>query len=174
MFSVGEAVVSVSNSISERPETKNNYECDYCGRTYARKWSLVMHITGVHDNGRYPCMFCPNKFDTYFLRSSHVQKFHYVKLQERIDMDENRKKKKFSQRGKGPGNINFVCCAEEGCERIFTRFENFFIHYDTFHKGMKFVCPVCTKPFLSNKAFSYHIERYHDMDAPVGWHGQLK
>ena len=54
------------------------FECQYCGKKLATKWSWQVHIADMHENSSesFTCKFCEKVFKTRNTLSNHKSLYH--------------------------------------------------------------------------------------------------
>ncbi|KOB67438.1 Uncharacterized protein OBRU01_19814 [Operophtera brumata] len=120
---------------------QNNFEyyCDYCDRSFTRKYNLQTHIENCHINTSCSCEICDYKFGSPAGLQLHLSRGH----------------NRFSQ----PSPECDIC------GRIFTRKQNITSHMITVHLqgvGPEIRCIVCHKIFTTERNLKRHMKLLHN------------
>ncbi len=116
---------------------KLNYkqDCPICGKAFASKQCLKMHINRVHNNEKsFKCTECEDRF--FFSKAAmeiHRNTIHY--------------------------DLKFECdiCGQKLKSKNYLR-----VHKQTVHEGDKSKCDLCSKEFSSCSNFRRHMNTVHD------------
>ncbi|XP_013187860.2 zinc finger protein 845 [Amyelois transitella] len=117
----------------------SDYVCDYCSRSFTRKYNLQTHIENCHLNSSCYCEICHLTFGSPSGLSLHLYRGH----------------NRFSQ--------PYPEC--DLCGRIFTRKQNIVSHMMTVHLqglGAEIKCQFCQKVFTTERNLKRHINVLHN------------
>ena len=165
--------------MSDTEVKKVRYECDICGKDYAKSNDMKFHVKWVHDGDKskestckicgnsfskkknYDCRFCNKLFATPIRLSGHINKMHVVG---------NKKKKRDicgKEFSKLESHIYFVHTKKDKleckfCKNMFASRVSLRIHTKNFHeKDKNFICEICDKEFKCQSDLTQHKERHH-------------
>ncbi|KAM3955254.1 uncharacterized protein ACR2FA_010859 [Aphomia sociella] len=115
-----------------------DYICDYCSRSFTRKYNLQNHIENCHMKCVNYCEVCDQRFSNSSWLQLHLSRGHNRHDQPHPECDI--------------------------CGRIFTRKQNIISHMITVHmQGFSdFKCKLCIKIFSSKRNLRRHIRQIHD------------
>nr|XP_049695728.1 zinc finger protein 43-like [Helicoverpa armigera] len=118
-----------------------DFVCDYCSRTFTRKYNLQTHIENCHINSSCQCEICGQNFGSPAGLLQHLGRGH----------------NSYSQ--------PFPEC--DLCGRIFTRKQNIVSHMITVHLqglGYAIKCRLCEKTFTTERNLKRHMNQLHNPD----------
>lgn len=125
--------------LSEISPNTMDYVCDYCSRSFTRKYNLQTHIENCHLNSSCYCDICDQRFGSPAGLQLHLSRGH----------------NRFGQ--------SFPEC--DLCGRIFTRKQNITSHMITVHlQGSRqdIRCNLCNKTFTTDRNLKRHINQLHN------------
>ncbi|XP_014368415.2 zinc finger protein 729 [Papilio machaon] len=123
-------------------QNPTHYVCDYCSRTFTRKYNLQTHIENYHMNSSCYCEICDQRFGSPAGLQLHLSRGH----------------NRFGQA--------FPEC--DICGRIFTRKQNITSHMITVHlqSGRPDIrCHLCEKTFTTERNLKRHKNQLHNPNA---------
>lgn len=117
-----------------------DYICDYCSRSFTRKYNLQTHIENCHLNLTCHCEICDQDFGSPTGLFLHLN------------------------RGHNSSGQPFPEC--DICGRVFTRRQNIISHMETVHllNNSYFPCHICNKTFTTARNMKRHMKVLHDPD----------
>ncbi|XP_072946981.1 uncharacterized protein [Epargyreus clarus] len=133
---ISKAILEVGNDKTQSP---TEFICNYCSRSFTRKYNIVNHIQNFHMNTSCYCEICEQKFGSPAGLQLHLNKGH--------------------NRYKQP---NPEC---DVCGKIFTRKANIIPHLATMHDiGVvpSLACNVCSKTFTTERNLKRHVLKLHN------------
>ena len=147
-------------NICQGSTTRPKFSCAECGKHFAAKNTLRMHITGIHLNQGEWCNYC-EKIVSFGNLKRHIKEKH------------QKVKKPCPECGKEYGMSNLSHhiravhkrenkqCPAPGCGRFFSR-SNISTHIKSFHADLKKVCDICNEE-LSYDLYSDHRLQRHNL-----------
>ena len=57
------------------------YNCEYCGKMFPYRQSMVFHVESVHKGIRYNCEYCSNTYTQLVHLKTHMRGSHGVEYQ---------------------------------------------------------------------------------------------
>ena len=151
-------------NICQGSTTRAKFTCAECGKHFAARNTLRMHITGIHLNQGELCNFC-DKIVSFSNLRRHINEKH------------EKLKKPCPECGKEYGMSNLSHhiravhkrenkqCPAPGCGRFFSR-SNFSTHVKSFHGHLKKVCDICNEE-VSYDLYSEHRLRKHNLSGKM-------
>ena len=115
-------------------------DCPICGKTFASKPGLKIHIDRIHNNEkRFKCTECVRSFFSKAEMEFHRNTMHY--------------------------DLKFECdiCGQKVKSKNYLR-----VHKQTVHEGDKSKCDLCSKEFSSYSNFRRHMNTVHDQQQSYG------
>ena len=118
-------------------QNENEFQCDKCDKSFARKVLLKKHIDFVHEGIlNYKCELCTKAFE-----SASTLKRHIMSVHERVKHN----------------------C--EICGKSFTQMYYLKLHHTKEHQEEELIyhmCNTCNKEFYSTSALAAHVQRVHE------------
>ena len=126
---------------------KSLYPCTHCPREFYDPTALGIHEDKLHNDGtgQYVCQECGMRFHHCAGVEYHVKQFHNVSA--RVDAQVQKCKLK---------------CTVVGCGATFDRIGERQAHLFAAHQDQIKYCPVCKRPFTTEKHLFAHIKMTHD------------
>ena len=126
----------LSTSKENHTHTHNNFECQYCSKTFTQKISLVRHIR-IHTGEKpFKCQYCSKSFSQKSNLKTHIR----------------------IHTGEKPFKCTF-------CDESFARKDYLTKHIQTHAKNKPFKCTFCDKSFGQKSNLKTHI-RIHTGERP--------
>ncbi|XP_050360052.1 zinc finger protein 91-like [Nymphalis io] len=122
-------------------QSHTDYVCDYCARSFTRKYNLQTHIENCHLNSSCYCDICNQRFGSPAGLQLHLSRGH-------------------NRFGQGLPECDI-------CGRIFTRKQNITSHMITVHLqgGRQDIrCKICNKTFTTDRNLKRHVNQLHNPD----------
>ncbi|XP_064293007.1 zinc finger protein 845-like [Plodia interpunctella] len=143
-----------------------DFVCDYCSRTFTRKYNLQTHIQNCHLNSSCYCEICHMTFGSPSGLGLHLYRGHNRFDQPYPECDIcgrifTRKQNIVSHmmtvhlQGLGPQ----IKC--QLCQKIFTTERNLKRHINVLHNTVSISCGVCQKVFKERKRLNEHMHSHN-------------
>ena len=114
-------------------DTKPNFKCDQCDRSYPKKNTLNVHKKRDHENVRYECKECNKVITSKHMLRKHLKLKHGHMLQ-------------------------FDC---KRCDKSFASKSNLTEHIKRYHENDYYKCDQCGKVYKGKVNLEFHINRQH-------------
>jgi KRAB domain-containing zinc finger protein len=142
-------------------------QCQLCKKGFVGKWSLKLHIKGVHENIKFQCQQCDKNFSYLNCLNRHSRQMH----EKIIPFLCHLCKKSFADKAilkhhiqKVHENIKYHC---QKCEKHFSQKCNLKRHVKIVHENIKpFHCQQCDKKFSQKISLQRHIKSAHENMEP--------
>ena len=71
-----ECVLNKSRNKKKQPKGKGVFECGICGKKFAYKVNLKVHINAVHMVRKYSCKYCGKTYSRLQTLKGHIKVYH--------------------------------------------------------------------------------------------------
>ena len=145
---------------------KEIYNCEFCGKTFLKRFNFKLHIKKVHENDPseiYTCTHCNKKFGYKWSMLNHVKNEHENSKQHICEIcgmafnySQALKKHKLQIHEK---NRSDPC---EFCNKTFASNNRLKLHIKVVHeKSVIYSCKICAKTFTNGSQQKRHLRDVH-------------
>lgn len=159
-FSSGTVVaLATENGVTSR---LTSYDCEYCDKSFHQARDKNDHVNFIHNKIRYKCPVCQKLLSKYRAVTRHMRLDHGIRPEQlgSMTIDEVTTDSDKSLRPVSESSGPFKCTE---CPQSFLTNYLRVSHLEGDHEGVRFECPICTKPYRGFNGTKAHLHKMHGM-----------
>ena len=122
-----------SRNKKKQPKGKGVFECGICGKKFAYKENLKVHIDAVHMVRKYSCQYCDKTYSRLQTLKGHIKVYHE--------------------------GLHFKC-SKPNCNESFQRKNQLKAHMMSHQGKYLFICSTCSKGYNHKSDYEAHCNTH--------------